>query len=94
MTFQQFGLKSIPQAKLYYEKSFRKCTTYNDDVYNNNNNFVHKYFSVNALVFAKMQKNLEYGFDFGCCIKLSIKSHFLKKLKKVHLIIFKVCMHF
>ena len=38
-----------------------------------------------------MQKNLEYGFDFGCCIKLSIKSHFLKKLKKVHLIIFKVC---
>ena len=38
MTFQQFGLKSIPQAKLYYEKSFRKCTTYNDDVYNNNNN--------------------------------------------------------
>ena len=40
-----------------------------------------------------MQKNLEYGFDFGCCIKLSIKSHFLKKLKKVHLIIFKVCMY-
>ena len=40
-----------------------------------------------------MQKNLEYGFDFGCCIKLSIKNHFLKKLKKVHLIIFKVCMY-
>ena len=61
MTFQQFGLKSIPQAKLYYEKSFRKCTTYNDDVYNNdnnNNNFVHKYFSVNALVAQRCKRIL------------------------------------
>ena len=59
MTFQQFGLKSIPQAKLYYEKSFRKCTVYNDDVYNNsNNNFVHKYFSVNALVAQRCKRIL------------------------------------
>ena len=58
MTFQQFGLKSIPQAKLYYEKSFRKCTTNNDDVCNNNNNFVHKYFSVNALVAQRCKRIL------------------------------------
>ena len=66
--FNNLVSKVFPKQNFTYEKSFRKCTIIltlyigrYDDVYNNNNNnnnFVHKYFSVNALVAQRCKRIL------------------------------------